>query len=175
EVRRNNDAGWYYHAEDPYRKSFYARFEGCYAHAFGPTTDTLMLYRIQPQPNHNYQFVIDSHRSHYFELDTMYSVIPVDQSPILYGLDEEPFSLSALQKLEDESSETDYYSIDVTKQIYEGMQNHNTFKLVMHIQDRKGNNYIIYRVFPLVDSLIKEGEYQSPKSYNKSCPPLPAL
>ena len=164
-TRLNNAAGWFYHPADPYRHSFISSFEGCYGRPLGPTSDAISLYIRHPDTGNHRQFFIHSGYTHYFELCCTYPAIPVDQEIILYGIDNERFNRSILNKVEE-----NVYSFEVDEQTLKKMPLIKKFRIAMQIQDRKGNRYIIYRVYPLTKELIVNGEYQTPKSFDESCP-----
>ncbi|MBO4351077.1 MAG: hypothetical protein J6A01_09060 [Proteobacteria bacterium] len=163
-VKLNNDAGWHSYSISSSSVSAMRGFEGCYGRSIGPNTDSLSLYIRKPDADNKSQFIITKGATHYFELGSIYTAIPVADSPILYGFDNDTFSQSKLKKISDT-----YYSFDVDTHTYAEMFRRDKFRIVMQIKDRKGNRYIIHRIYPLTKEFIVEGEYSTPKPIIEAC------
>ena len=123
--------------------------------------DTLSLYIRRPDETNKLQFVISKGVTHYFEIGNMYTAIPVPETQFLYGFDNNTFMQSTLKKIDDT-----YYSFEVDQQTYDAMFEHDRFKIVMQIKDRKDNRYIIYRIYPLTTTT---GEYSNLKTFKDAC------
>ncbi len=140
--------GWFSYSSSSSAPSALRGFAGCVGRSIGPNKDMLDLYIQRPDKDNRRQFVIATGATHYFEIDSRYTAIPVPDTQILYGFDDSTFMHSRLKKINDI-----YYSFEVDQQTYDALLEHNRFKIVMQIKDRKDNRYIIYRTYPLTNTI----------------------
>ena len=146
-VKQSYAGGWFSYSSSSSAPSALRGFAGCVGRSIGLNKDMLDLYIQRPDKDNRRQFVIATGATHYFEIDSRYTAIPVPDTQILYGFDDSTFMHSRLKKINDI-----YYSFEVDQQTYDALFEHNRFKIVMQIKDRKDNRYIIYRIYPLTNT-----------------------